>query len=133
MAGNAIGLVLDQCFVYAFKHLLKFFVCGNGDDEPEKEVTVEKSASPVAADKKASKGTDKAEQKNVPKPAQTLQEKVADGQKKLFKIYSHPVLILVRVVVGVYLVNTYGIKQSKDFFCILPSNGRGNVWTFHHV
>ena len=38
LAGNAIGLVLDQCFVYAFKHLLKFFVCGNDDDdEPEKE------------------------------------------------------------------------------------------------
>ena len=125
LAGNAIGLVLDQCFVYAFKHLLKFFVCGNGDDEPEKEVTVEKSASPVAADKKASKGTDKAEQKNVPKPAQTLQEKVADGQKKLFKIYSHPELILVRVVVGVYLVNTYGIKQSKDFFAYCHQMAEG--------
>ena len=25
LAGNAIGLVLDQCFVYAFKHLLEVF------------------------------------------------------------------------------------------------------------
>ena len=132
LAGNAIGLVLDQCFVYAFKHLLKFFVCGNDDDEPEKEVTAEKSASPVSSDKKpvssdknASKSTDKAEPKKVPKPQQTLQEKVADGQKKLFKIYSHPVLILVRVVVGVYLVNTYGIKQSKDFFAYCHQMAEG--------
>ena len=83
LAGNAIGLVLDQCFVYAFKHLLKFFVCGNDDDEPEKEVTAEKSASPVSSDKKpvssdkkASKSTDKAEQR-ITETQQTLQEKVA--------------------------------------------------------
>ena len=97
----------------------KFFVCGNDDDEPEKEVTAEKSASPVSSDKKPvqksqypvtkkpAKARIKQSQKKVPKPQQTLQEKVADGQKKLFKIYSHPVVILVRVMV-VYLVNTYG-------------------------
>jgi dolichyl-diphosphooligosaccharide---protein glycosyltransferase len=138
LAGNAIGIVLDHCFVYAFQHFVKFVICGNDDeggDKEEEKDKMQKKEGKEDSDEKKGKETskaasgqakeDKVDTKSLPKVTKKPLSRFENGKQKVSKIYNNPGLLVMRVLVGVYLVHTYGIQQSKDFFAYCHQMAEG--------
>jgi dolichyl-diphosphooligosaccharide--protein glycosyltransferase len=146
LAGNAIGLILDQCFVYSSQNLMKFLICNgdDDDDDDDEEKKKKKETEDDASDKdtsgkkddekkkkKKEKKDDKKEEANDVKASvsatrdNTPLKKIEKIKKAASKIYNNPGLIVIRIVFGIFLINTYGVQQSKDFFAYCHQMAEG--------